>query len=81
MSESETEYLSEWPDLGDGLGGIAVSIEREDGQPALIAVDTTYDGERTFVLLTAETARQVADHLLHCAERIDSTPTRHQEEA
>ena len=72
----EAEYQSEWPDLGDGLGGIDVSIEREDGQPARIAVNVTYDGEWTFALLDAETARQVADHLLHCADRIDSTPYR-----
>ena len=48
--------------------------EREEGQPARIAVNVTYDGEWTFALLDAETARQVADHLLHCADRIDSTP-------
>lgn len=70
------EYQSEWPDPGNGLGGIDVSIEREDGQPDRIAVNVTYDGERTFALLNAETARQVADHLLHCADRIDSTPYR-----
>ena len=52
----EAEYQSEWPDLGDGLGGIDVSIEREGGQPARIAVNITYDGEWTFALLDAETA-------------------------